>query len=208
MTKRLIALTFAGALAGFGVSDADACTSMIFKAEDGTRIYARTMEWGASDLKSEMMLVPRAMAFSSALGEGKTGATWKNQYGFVGVNAAGLAYATDGMNEAGLTVGALFFPGFAKYQEVKADELSTTVSNVDLVNYILSNFKTVDEVREAMPKIRVVRNAEIEKEFGTPPPPPSCRERRDWRFDRHRIYGRPAKRDRKQGRRDDQFAGL
>ena len=74
------------------------------------------------------------------------------------------------MNEAGLTVGALFFPGFAKYQEVKADELATTVSNVDLVNYILSNFKTVDEVREAMPKIRVVRNAEIEKEFGTPLP--------------------------------------
>ena len=55
-------------------------------------------------------------------------------------------------------------------QEVKADELATTVSNVDLVNYILSNFKTVDEVRQAMPKIRVVRNAEIEKEFGTPLP--------------------------------------
>ena len=88
-----------------------------------------------------------------------------------------LAYATDGMNEAGLNAGALFFPGFAKYQEVKADELATTVSNVDLVNYILSNFnyilsnfKTVDEVRQAMPKIRVVRNAEIEKEFGTPLP--------------------------------------
>jgi choloylglycine hydrolase len=170
MTNRLIALTMAGMIAGFGTSGADACTSMIFKADDGTRIYARTMEWGASDLKSEMMLVPRAMAFSSALGDGKTGAAWKNQYGFVGVNAAGLPYATDGMNEAGLTVGALFFPGFAKYQEVKADELPTTVSNVDVVNYILSNFKTVDEVRNAMPKIRVVRNAEIEKEFGTPLP--------------------------------------
>jgi choloylglycine hydrolase len=54
MMKRLIALTFAGALAGFGAGSADACTSMIFKAEDGTRIYARTMEWGASDLKSEI----------------------------------------------------------------------------------------------------------------------------------------------------------
>src|SRR3984885_13806712 len=156
MNKRLIPLTFVGALAGFRVGGADACTSMIFKAKDGTRIYARTMEWGASDLKSEMMLVPRATAFSSALGDGKTGAAWKNQYGFVGVNAAGLAYATDGMNEAGLTVGALFFPGFAKYQEVKADELGATVSNVDLVNYILSNFKTVDGVRRATGEIVVV----------------------------------------------------
>ena len=170
MKQRLIALTLTCALAGLTTGKAEACTSMIFKAEDGTRVYARTMEWGASDLKSEMMLVPRSISFSSALGDGKTGAAWKNQYGFVGVNAAGLPYATDGMNEAGLTVGALFFPGFAGYQDVKADELATTVSNVDLVNYILGNFKTVDEVRAAMPKIRVVRNAEIEKEFGTPLP--------------------------------------
>lgn len=170
MKKGLIALTLAGAIAGFGTGGVEACTSMIFRAEDGTRVYARTMEWGASDLKSEMMLVPRAMVFSSALGEGRTGARWTNQYGFVGVNAGGLAYATDGMNESGLTVGALFFPGFAKYEELRDDELVTTVSNVDLVNYILGNFKTVDEVRQAMPKIRVVRNAEIEKEFGTPLP--------------------------------------
>ncbi len=170
MKTTFIALTFAGALAGFGARGAEACTSMIFKAEDGTRIYARTMESGASDLKSEMMLAPRSMAFSSDLGDGKTGAKWKSQYGFVGVNADGLPYATDGMNEAGLTVGALFFPGFAGYQEVKADELSTTVTNVDLVNYILGNFRNVDAVREAMPKIRIVRNAAIEREFGTPLP--------------------------------------
>ena len=170
MTKRLIALTTAAAIAVLSTANAEACTSMIFKAEDGTRIYARTMEWGASDLKSEMMLAPRSMSFSSDLGEGKTGAAWKNRYGFVGVNADGLPYATDGMNEAGLTVGALFFPGFAQYQEWKPDEQATTVSNVDLVNYILSNFKTVEEVREAMPKLRVVRNAAIEKEFGTPLP--------------------------------------
>ena len=81
MNRTLIALTLGSALAGLGAWGAEACTSMIFKAEDGTRIYARTMEWGASDLKSEMMLVPRAMAFSSDLGEGKTGARWQNRYG-------------------------------------------------------------------------------------------------------------------------------
>ena len=167
---RLVASTLAGVLAAMGAWSADACTSLKFQAEDGTQIYARTMEWGASDLKSEMVLVPRATSFSSALRGGKTGMAWKNQYGFVGINAAGLPYATDGMNEAGLTVGALFFPGFAGYQEPSADTQAQTVSNVDLVNYLLSNFKTVAEVREAMPKIRVARNADIEKEFGTPLP--------------------------------------
>ena len=44
--KRLIALTTAAAIAVLSMAKAEACTSMIFKAEDGTRIYARTMEWG------------------------------------------------------------------------------------------------------------------------------------------------------------------
>ena len=45
MNTTLIALTLAGGLAGSSAGSADACTSMIFKAENGTRIYARTMEW-------------------------------------------------------------------------------------------------------------------------------------------------------------------
>jgi choloylglycine hydrolase len=53
---------------------------MVFRAQDGTGIYARTMEWGASDLKSELVLVPRGLAFTSALGGGETGMAWKNLY--------------------------------------------------------------------------------------------------------------------------------
>src|SRR5208337_1886483 len=170
LASKIIASALAGLMSSLGILPAMACTALVFKAQDGTAIYGRTMEWGASDLKSELALVPHDTSFKSALGEGKTGMEWKNRYGFVGVNAAGLPYATDGMNEAGLTVGALFFPGFAGYQEPSADTLPVTVSNVDLVNYLLSNFKTVAEVRQAMPKIRVARNADIEKEFGTPLP--------------------------------------
>ena len=170
VATKLVASMLAGTMLSFSALPTIACTAMVFRAQDGTGIYARTMEWGASDLKSEMVLVPRKLAFNSALGGGMTGMAWNNPYGFVGVNAAGLPYATDGMNEAGLTVGALFFPGFAEYQEPSADQQSTTISSVDIVNYLLGNFKTVEEVRQAMPKIRVVRNADIEKEFGMPVP--------------------------------------
>ena len=114
---------------------------MIFKAEDGTRIYARTMEWGASDLKSEMMLAPRAMAFRPRWATARPARRGRTNMALSASTRPASPYATDGMNEAGLTVGALFFPGFAKYQEVKADELATTVSNVDLVNYILEQLQ-------------------------------------------------------------------
>lgn len=151
-------------------SPAAACTSLIFRTQDGVNIYARTMEWGASDLKSELVLVPRQMAFKSALGAGASGAEWKNRYGFVGVNAAGLPYATDGLNEAGLAVGVLFYPGFAEFQTPTPDQRNATLSSVDVANFLLGNFATVTEVRQAMPKLRVVRNADIEKAFGTPIP--------------------------------------
>ena len=165
-----VAACLAGLTLGLGAAPAPACTSLTFKAQDGTNIYARTMEWGASDLKSELVLAPRQMSFKSALGNGATGAQWKNRYGFVGVNAAGLPYATDGMNEAGLAVGVLFFPGFAEFQAPSADQLATTISSVDVANYLLGNFATAEEIRQAMPKLRVVRNTEIEKAFGTPIP--------------------------------------
>jgi len=118
LASKIIASALAGLMSSLGILPAMACTALVFKAQDGTAIYGRTMEWGASDLKSELALVPHDTSFKSALGEGKTGMEWKNRYGFVGVNAAGLPYATDGMNEAGLTVGVLFFPGFAEFQEL------------------------------------------------------------------------------------------
>ncbi len=170
IAAKLVASILTGSLLSFSVSPVFACTSMVFRAQDGTGIYARTMEWGASDLHSEVVLVPRAMSFSAALDGGGTGRVWKNLYGFVGINADGLPYATDGMNEGGLTVGALFYPGFADYQQPDADRQSATIGAVDVVNYLLGNFKTVDEVRRAMPGIQVVRNADIEKKFGTPLP--------------------------------------
>ena len=169
-TAKFLALTIAGATMGLGTLAATACTSMIFKAQDGTSIYARTMEWGATDLKSEMVMVPRGTSFAPVLGGGITGMTWKNTYGFVGVNASGLPYATDGMNEAGLTFGALYYPGFAQYQEPVADQQAISIGSVDMGNYLLGNFKSVEDIKATLPKVRVIRNLEIEKAFGAPIP--------------------------------------
>jgi hypothetical protein len=51
MNRTLIALTLAS-VAGLGAGSAEACTSMIFKAEDGTRIYARERWNGAPPISN------------------------------------------------------------------------------------------------------------------------------------------------------------
>ena len=148
----------------------NACTSIVIKTVDGNPIYGRTMEWGAFDLHSELVLVPRQHLFSSELGGGKIGMTWKNKYGFVAINAVKKPFVTDGMNETGLTLGVLYFPGFAEYQSFKAGEEAYTLNNVDLSAYILGQFKTVQEIKTALPKLRVVYNKDIVKSFGAPAP--------------------------------------
>jgi choloylglycine hydrolase len=163
----------AGMTVSMACSDATpgmACTAMVFKAQDGTGIYARTMEWGASDLNSQLHLVPRGTEFSSQIAVNKTGMAWKTKYGYVGINANGLSFAADGMNEEGLVVGLLYFPGFAEYQKPTDDMKVKTISNVDVANYLLGNFKTVEEVRQVMPAIQVVPDTAILEKFGVPVP--------------------------------------
>lgn len=151
-------------------SHAYACTSIVIKTADGSPIYGRTMEWGAFDLQTELVLVPRTLSFTSELGDGKKGMTWKNKYGFVAMNAVKKPFVTDGMNETGLTLGVLYFPGFAKYQNFKSGEQSRTLNNVDFSAYILGQFKTVEEIKVALPKLRVIYNKDIAKTFGAPAP--------------------------------------
>ncbi len=162
----LLALTFIV----FSLQTADACTSIVIKTVDGAPIYGRTMEWGAFDLQTDLVMVPRQLSFVSELGGGRKGMAWKNQYGFVAMNAVKKPFVTDGMNETGLTLGVLYFPGFAKYQDFKADEASRTLNNVDLSAYILGRFRTVREIREALPNLRVVYSDDIAKAFGAPAP--------------------------------------
>jgi len=128
------------------------------------------MEWGGFDLHSELALVPRGTSFTSALSGGRQGLAWKNQFGFIAINAAKLPVAADGMNETGLTVGVLYLPGFAQYQDMVEGEESVSLNNTDLAAYILGQFDNVEDIKAALPKLRVIHNEEIVKAFGAPVP--------------------------------------
>ena len=150
------------------INTGEACTSFVLKAKDGSPVYGRSMEWGLSDLKSDIVMVPRNYSNVSKLDNGMDGMKWKNRYGFIAINAAHLSYYAEGMNETGLTAGALYFPGFAKFQEIEPGKEASTINAPELIGYILGQFKTVGEVREALPKILVVDNKDIAKAFGAP----------------------------------------
>lgn len=170
MKKFLMTILSIAVLVSISPIIANACTSFIIKTQDGNPLYGRTMEWGAFDLKSDLVRVPRNLSFASELGGGKQGMTWRNKFGFVAINAVKKPFIMDGMNETGLTLGVLYFPGFAEYQQLEKGEESLTINNVDLSAYILGQFETVGGIKEALPKLRVIHNADIDKAFGAPSP--------------------------------------
>ncbi|MFA6320286.1 MAG: choloylglycine hydrolase family protein [Candidatus Omnitrophota bacterium] len=156
MKKMLVALFGIVFLTSSVIIPAEACTSFLLKTKNGSPVYGRTCEWGAFDTEPDIVMVPRNYKFTSKLKDGKLGMTWKNKYGYVAINALNLPFYLDGMNETGLTIGGLYLPAFAEFQPFKASEQSVTVNNLDLIGYILGQFKTTGEVRAALPKLRIV----------------------------------------------------
>ena len=130
-----------------------ACTTFRLQSQDGAWITGRSMELGL-DLKSNVMLVPRQFALTAMQPGMKAGMGWNAKYGFLGINTFDLNVATDGMNEVGLTAHALYIPGFYEYQPYSSDN-KNTIANTDVVNWALSQFETVDQVREAISQITV-----------------------------------------------------
>ena len=154
LTRTLTAALTASTLALVAAPPAQACTSFRVQSQDGAWLAARSMEF-EMDLRSQVMLVPRGHHLTATRPDDfKPGLAWTAKHGFLGINALGLDIAADGLNEVGLAVGALFLPGFAEYQPFPADG-KHAVSNVELANYLLSNFATVAEVREALPRLTV-----------------------------------------------------
>lgn len=144
----------------------NACTGVILTAEDGTTVYGRTMEWGTFDLNSRVAVVPRGYRFTGLTPDGYNGKTWQVKYGFIGLDMLGKDLFADAMNEKGLSVGLFYHPGYAAYMDYHKAEAKNTITAVDIVSYILSQFATVDEAKKGMESIKVV--PVVEKALGIP----------------------------------------
>ena len=137
-------------------SGAYACTGITLKSKDNGVVTARTIEWGESEMENMYTIVPRGYIQQSMLPNGDTGGlTFSSMYGYVGLAVVQPGWVVDGMNEAGLSAGLFYFPGYGQYPEYNPSDAARTISDFQLVSWILSRFSTVDQVRAAINNIRV-----------------------------------------------------
>ncbi len=139
------------------------CTSFRLKAKDGSAIVGRTMEFGLP-VNWDLRVVPRGTA-QRGQAPGGPGAAWTTKYGYVGiapghtvvgpVETAAQEGVADGVNEAGLYVGLLYLPTFAKYEDPAGVPSERLMGPLDMGNYLLGTAATVREAIAAMEKVTV-----------------------------------------------------
>jgi choloylglycine hydrolase len=139
------------------------CTDFLLKAADGSVVNGRSMEFGAA-LHSEFIVIGRGTPMHSTTPQLAPGLKWTCQYGVVGMNAFGTHIVTDGMNEAGLSVGCLWLPGITHYASTVRDP-SRSLLVGQVANWLLSSFATTAEVRENFSSVEIWGDKEIDKQL-------------------------------------------
>lgn len=62
----------------------------------------------------------------------------------------------EGLNEEGLSAGLFYFPGYGRYEAYDPARRDESIADLQLVAWLLGECRTVDEVKEAVGRVRVV----------------------------------------------------
>lgn len=130
------------------------CTSLIYTASDNAPYLGRTLEF-ETDVPWAVAYIPAGTAFESAA-DGMDPVTYAAKHRFLavvpgnpsGATAPSSMLATEGVNDAGLTVSMLMFPsagGGTAARSARRELLATNVGT-----WILSEFATVGEVKQGL----------------------------------------------------------
>ena len=136
--------------------DSEACTGISLAAKDGSKVVARTIEWGGSLMDSYYVVVPRGYACRSFTPGGADGMEFVSKYGYVGLSVVKEEFVAEGLNEAGLSAGLFYFPGYGEYEEFDESLKNSTLADLQFVSWVLSSFSTVEEAVAAINDVHVV----------------------------------------------------
>jgi len=138
-------------------SRAYACTGITLHTMEDLPVTARTIEWAATPLNAMYVVVPRGHKQQSYLPNGmQQGKKFVAQYGYVGVAVEDPAFIMEGVNEAGLGAGLFYFPEYGQYAPYDEKWKAQSLSDMQFVAWVLSSFATIDELKAAIPQVRII----------------------------------------------------
>ena len=148
-------LVFSLASLYYGV-ETYACTGIALSARDGSSVLARTVEWAATPMQCGYVVVPKGHGHRSFTPEGENGMEYVSRYGYVGIYTEYEPFVVEGVNEAGLSAGLFFFPNYGEYAPYRQADSLKTLCDMQLVSWILSQFASVEELKQAVADVNIV----------------------------------------------------
>lgn len=136
------------------------CTGINISSAGGAFISARSIEYAESNLNSKLVIVGKNQNFVSLLPNTKeTGLKYKSKYAYVGISVMDDRFIAEGINEAGLNAGLFYFPHYGSLKRYDKKYKNKSIIDMQLVSYLLANYKNVEEVKKAIKNIIVLNIA-------------------------------------------------
>ena len=127
-----------------------ACTGISLTAKDGSYIQARTIEGAQMDLPGMYVVIPRGEELQSFTPTDANGMKFVAKYGVVGLSVVREEFIAEGINEKGLSTGLFFCPHYGSYLPFVEHLREKTIGDLQLNQWMLTQFATVDEVITAI----------------------------------------------------------
>jgi choloylglycine hydrolase len=135
-----------------------ACTGIVLKSKEGIAITGRTLDF-SKEIHSSLIAIPKGYRYVGTTPGGKGGAEWESKYNIVGMSALGYPQFVEGLNERGLAVGVFYFSGYAGYSDFDPSHKEDYLASWEYGTWLLSNFATVEEVKENAGKVKIAKTA-------------------------------------------------
>lgn len=152
--KVISRVLLAAAVALAPISNASACTVLMYKDAAGRMYTGRSNEF-VGPLPDRLSYYPAGTSFESRTPEGKPGVAYTSKYAIIAVTVHGMVPGSkqdplhEALNDQGLTFTTQSLDG-NKSPDVSAYSADKVLASTDLGTWALSNFATVDEVRKAL----------------------------------------------------------
>ncbi|QOX63749.1 choloylglycine hydrolase family protein [Anoxybacterium hadale] len=120
------------------------CTAITLTTQQGETFFGRNMDF-SYDIQPQLFIVPGGYVWNNVLDM----SSLRNIYSFIGIGQAldGLLGFFDGVNEMGFTAAALYFAGYAQYEN-QPDQHSSAeqIASFDFLHYMLGRCASVDDL--------------------------------------------------------------
>lgn len=126
------------------------CTTIFWNDNNQSKVVARSVDLFTPDMP-RIIVYPRGTVHDGEAGQNSL--NWTSKYGNIVVSEFHTKAVSDGMNEKGLSVHLLYLTG-STYEKRKPEV--PAISNALWAQYLLDNFKTVDEAVKSVDQFQLV----------------------------------------------------